>query len=393
MRNPISIRSLALVLGSALALGAAFALAAPPDHATQGKPPWNKKNNLEVANLNILHGHACDPPVPGDGDQCRVRDRMDLLIQEIVAAGCPDVVTLQENVTSEFVQTSATATVGPLDDTTALIEDRLPQLDTECGFPYEMVIDPDAARPPAQGRGIDEELILTRYPALAVETLPLYSPLVPFFFRHVLYARIDHPRGSIDVFTTHLASGSDLANLPCGFNALPPPFVSPPCPAECAGGLTVRRCQARQMADFVEARHNLPEPAILSGDFNARPGSNEYLEFTGRGWVDSHLAVGNPECAPATGIGCTSGRDDNDLSDLESPVLNVGARIDFIFVVPAEPGSECSGVIQRFDHPVRPATTTGIFAGEPNEPCGAAPLPTCFVSDHSGNQLNLRCQP
>jgi hypothetical protein len=256
-----------------------------------------------------------------------------------------------------------------------------------------MILDPAGARPPAQGRGIDEELILTRYPALAVERLSLYSPLVPFFSRGALYARIEHPRGPIDVFTTHLASGSDLASLPCGLNALPPPLMSPPCPAECAGGLTVRRCQARQLAAFIEARHDVVEPAILSGDFNSRPGSAEYLEFTQRGWLDSHLAAGNPECDPPTGIGCTSGRDDDDLSDLESPDLNVGARIDFIFVVPAEQGSACSGVIQQLDHPVRPTTTTGIFAGEPDEPCGAAPLPTCFVSDHSGNQLNLRCHP
>jgi hypothetical protein len=50
-----------------------------------------------------------------------VIDRIDLLIEEIIAAGCPDIVTLQENVTSEFVQRSATDFVGPLEDTTALI--------------------------------------------------------------------------------------------------------------------------------------------------------------------------------------------------------------------------------------------------------------------------------
>jgi hypothetical protein len=108
----------------------------------------------------------------------------------------------------------------------------------------------------------------------------------------------------------------------------------------------------------------------------------------------SHLAAGNAECDRATGQNCTSGRKDDDLSDLESTALGVTERIDFIFVVPAEEGSRCAGRIRRADHPRRPVTTTGIFAGKPNpffESCGATPLPICFASDHSGNQLNLGC--
>ena len=148
------------------------------------------------------------------------------------------------------------------------------------------------------------------------------------------------------------------------------------------------------MALFVEARHDAPGPAILTGDFNAEPGSAEYLEFTDRGWIDSHLAAGNAECDPASGEQCTAGRVDSDLSSLESPELGQVERIDFIFVVPARPGARCAGVIQRFaPHPQRPAATTGLFAAAPRDPCGPAPLPTCFVSDHSGNQLNLGCQP
>ena len=87
-------------------------------------------------------------------------------------------------------------------------------------------------------------------------------------------------------------------------------------------GDTVRECQAKQLAAFVEARHDVPEPAIISGDFNAVSGSKEYNEFTDRGWLDSHLEVGNPECDPMTGENCTTGRIDDDLSDLESRDLN-----------------------------------------------------------------------
>jgi endonuclease/exonuclease/phosphatase family metal-dependent hydrolase len=373
----------------------ALCVAAPAVAASE--PIKNKTKNVEVANLNILHGFACDPGFPDEGDQCRVVERMDRLIEEIAAAGCPDIVTLQENVTDSFVLRSIDDPVGPLKDTTALIRERLPRLGAICGFEYGVVFDPLAERPPRPvplGRGVDEELILSRYPVSRSETLSLYSALKPFISRHVLFARIEHPEGPIDVFTTHLASSSDLASEPCGVVELPPP-LGHVCPAECEAFVdTVRECQAKQMALFVEARHDVPGPAILSGDFNAEPGSAEYHEFTDRGWIDSHLAAGNAECDPASGEQCTSGRVDSDLSSLESPELGQVERIDFIFVVPPRPGARCAGVIQRFaPHPQRPAATTGLFAGAPRLPCGAAPLPTCFVSDHSGNQLNLGCQP
>lgn len=74
---------------------------------------------------------------------------------------------------------------------------------------------------------------MSRYPALHAEVFPLYSPLAPFFFRHVLFARIDHDFEPLDVFTTHLAADADFGSLPCGFNVLPPPLQSPSCPTEC----------------------------------------------------------------------------------------------------------------------------------------------------------------
>jgi hypothetical protein len=36
----------------------------------RGHVPARPDRDITVANLNILHGFACDPPVPGDGDQC-----------------------------------------------------------------------------------------------------------------------------------------------------------------------------------------------------------------------------------------------------------------------------------------------------------------------------------
>jgi hypothetical protein len=152
---------------------------------------------------------------------------------------------------------------------------------------------------------------------------PLYTPLAPFFARHVLYARIVHPRGLVDVFTTHLAADVDLGSTPCGFNMLPPPLMPPACPSECvAFSDTVRECQAKQVAAFVKKKHRVPGPAIITGDFNDTSDSLTYQEFVDRGWIDSHTTAENLECKQATGENCTAGRVNNNLSHLESPDLN-----------------------------------------------------------------------
>jgi endonuclease/exonuclease/phosphatase family metal-dependent hydrolase len=276
-----------------------------------------------------------------------------------------------------------------------LIEAGLPSLAAACGFEYDIVFDPEGATGAGAPRGIDEELILTRYPVLASEVTVLYSALDPFFNRHVLRARIDHPVGPVDVYTTHLASSSDAGSAPCGVQIIFPVA----CPAECDAFVdTVRECQAKQLALLVEATHNVSTPAFITGDFNAEPQSNEYNEFTSRGWLDSHLAAGNDECDPVTGENCTGGGRDADEGDLEDPALNVDNRIDYIFVVPPGEGSSCSGDFvrvrgRRVGNPIKLATT-GIFAGDPNPfeaTCGPLPEDVCWPSDHSGNQVNLSC--
>lgn len=102
------------------------------------------------------------------------------------------------------------------------------------------------------------------------------------------------------------------------------------------------------------------------------------------------------KCAPDTSSNCTAGRQDDNLSDLEARDLNQNMRIDYIFVIKPQRGaSRCQA---RFDTPTdrdRDGTGTGLFASEPNPfvvECGKAPLPICWPSDHSGNQLDLNCQ-
>jgi endonuclease/exonuclease/phosphatase family metal-dependent hydrolase len=307
------------------------------------------KTDLTVANLNILHGIFC----PAGTASCRLSERIDLLFQWIAASGCPDVVTLQE----------------VWDPAVPLVTAHLA---TTCPFAYQTVY--------MRTFGVDEEVILTRYAVLARELRVLYEN-----FRKVLYARIDHPLGPVDVFTTHLASSSDGAQLPCAED----------CPEECvaAAAATVRQCQGVQVAEFVVARHDVATAAVATGDFNESPGTFVYDQFAGRGWVDTYLAA-NPECMPATGVGCTSGRVDDDLSELESPVSNEDERIDYIFLVPPGAGALCVPAIDPATDTDGDGTATRIFADLPNPfapACGPAPEPVCWPSDHEGAELDLNC--
>lgn len=309
--------------------------------------------DVTMADLNVLHGFGC----PSGSDQCRLPERIDLLGQWIARRGCPDVVALQEVISISLVPYSVAE----------LVAERL--LDV-CPDPYEMVF--------IQFNGIDDAIVLSRHPVLDASVTPLYRG-----FRHVLHVRVDHPAGPVDVFTTHLASGSDGANDPCG----------PSCPAECvaAGATTIRECQAEQTALVVEALHDVPTPAFLMGDMNARPGEFEIGRFTGRGWIDTYLAAGNPECDPMTGIGCTGGRSE---AEMEDPGLNVDERIDWIFLVPGAPGGTCAADVDGAADDDGDGIATRLFADEPNPfapTCGPLPDPICWPADHVGVQADVNC--
>jgi endonuclease/exonuclease/phosphatase family metal-dependent hydrolase len=328
-----------------------------PQHfrATNAPPPAVCPDTADVtaATLNVLHGLGCGV------DFCRQEERVVLAGQFIIARGCPDVVALQEVIN-----------IGEPSVVTA-VQTHLLDI---CPFPYQLVY--------MGGNNLDDSLLLTRYPAIATELRVLKNN-----FRNVLFARIDHPAGALDVFSTHLASGSDGGPNPCGVD----------CPPECvaAGAVTLRDCQAVQTALMVEELHDVAPPALLLGDFNSAPGSFVYDQFVTRGWTDAYLAAGNPECDPGTGIGCTSGREDGALTDLESPALNLSARIDYAFLVPAAPGSSCAGALDSGTDADGDGTATRLFADVPNPfapTCGPAPDPICWVSDHDGVQVDVNCE-
>ena len=93
-------------------------------------------------------------------------------------------------------------------------------------------------------------------------------------------------------------------------------------------------------------------------------------------------------------IGCTSGRESGDLSEIESPAANVGSRIDYTFLIPPGPGSACAGTLDGPSDADGDGTATRIFADDPNPfspSCGPAPDPVCWPSDHEGTELDLNC--
>jgi endonuclease/exonuclease/phosphatase family metal-dependent hydrolase len=312
--------------------------------------------DVRVATLNVLHGLPCPAPT----GSCRLGERIGLLGQWIVDRNCPDAVALQE-----------ISSLGA-----DVLSEVQAQLLDVCPDPYNLAYQLTFV--------FDDSLILSRYPIVSNQSIDLYGPS-----RYAQHTRIDHPIGLLDVFSTHLASGSDSAGQPCGF------FEA--CPAECvtAGAATVRQCQAAQLANRVATVHDVDPPAFVVGDFNDVPGSFEYAQFvTELGAVDTFLAAGNAECVPATGVGCTSGRIDDALTDLEVTALNVDARIDYAFMVPPGGASTCSATLDGPADADGDGVGTRLFAAEPNPfapSCGASPLPICFVSDHSGVEVDANC--
>ena len=314
-------------------------------------------SDVRIATLNVLHGIFCPPATT----QCRLSDRIALLGQWILDRNCPDVIALQE-VTS----------AAPPTDVLSLVQAQLVGI---CPDDYHLAFQ--------QTFVADDSLILSRYAVVSNASFDLYGPI-----RYAQHARLDHPIGLLDVFSTHLASGSDSATAPCGtFGA---------CPAECvtAGAATVRDCQAVQLANYAATAHDVDPPAFAVGDFNDEPGSFVYDQFvTGLGATDTFLAAGNAECVPATGVGCTSGRIDDALTDMEATPLVVNERIDFAFMIPPGGSSTCSGTLDSPADADGDGVGTRLFAADPNPfaACGPLPAPMCWVSDHSGVEADVNC--
>lgn len=285
------------------------------------------RERVTVVTQNLLHGIAC----PDDSDRCRLPERVELFARQLTEAGCPEVVAVEE--------------VDPV--MARLLGD---QAGAICSGRYQLV--------GAHDPGLDREVVLTTLPVLRQERVRLAGPL-----RTALWVRVRAALGPLDVVATHLASGSD--NRPCDATTCPPP---------CRTSDSLNTCQARQAADLLDDRSGPESVGVLIGDLNATPGEPTIDVLTARGYVDSYLEAGNEECDAATGLGCTGGREDANLTDLTNPASRQSERIDYVFLTTAR---EC-----------RVAESSGLFAAEPASP----PLDgLVYAADHTGVRATISC--
>jgi hypothetical protein len=114
---------------------------------------------------------------------------------------------------------------------------------------------------------------------------------------------------------------------------------------------------------------------IVGGDLNAEPGSPTISAMLATGLADTHLAIRNAECDPATGVSCTGGRDDTSIEGLSDPDARQSARIDYLLY---DGGTRCDV-----------AEPTGPFEAD-----GERDRPDGFVhpSDHTGVEATIRCR-
>ena len=293
-----------------------------------------KRATVTVVAQNLLHGLACAP----DTHRCKLAKRVALFARQLQAAGCPQLVSVEESdpVMGRYLKRAVRAPT-----------DRAAQL---CSGRYRIVGLGDPSS--------DREVVLTTLPVLGHERVRLAGPL-----RDALYVRVKAPLGALDVVATHLASGSD--DRPCD-----PTTCRPPCQADDS----LNTCQGREAAALLDARRSPRTVGVLMGDLNAEPGERTIAAIEARGGVDTYVAAGNPPCDPATGTGCTSGREDTDLSDLTNPNARQVERIDYVFLA-----------TKRGCRVVPP---TGLFAAAP----AAVPLDgLVFASDHTGVRAKISC--
>ncbi|MFM8304821.1 MAG: endonuclease/exonuclease/phosphatase family protein [Actinomycetota bacterium] len=321
----------------ALLVGALVALGAAPGGATA--PAASPAAALRVVNVNILHGIFCD-----DGAACQASDRVDLFLGQLEAAGCPEVVGIQE-----------------VNDTLRrLFTARLP---ATCRGAYRTVF-ADADRN-------DSELVLTSLRARRPRIVALPGPL-----RTASRVELTSPAGPVVLVVTHQDGDRD-------FPACRDDVDRYRCPAPCPVGTTFSECQTivgLRLAATGGSRRSL---RVYMGDFNVPPASPRYQAIVADGFVDSHLAAGNAECDPATGSQCTAGRDDTSIAALKDPTARESERIDFIFVKAPKrctprfvPSGSGTGV------------GTGLFAATP-APSGPGGL--VWPSDHTAVSMELTC--
>lgn len=330
-----------LLLVACLALAATSTgagVAAPAAGAGGG----DTGDDLTVVNFNVLHGAIC----PEDSDGCQLPDRMELLGRRLEEAQCPDVVGMQE--------------------VSKRVYDAIKRQPVIEACDYDIVF----PRP----KGIDQEVVLTTLKVKSKKVVKLVGR-----FRTASRLELESDVGPVVLVVTHQdgdrAPGEAGADATCTEKACPPP---------CEPGSPFLACQTTVAADLADDAGGKKAIRILMGDFNVTPASARIQGLVADGWVDSHLAAGNPEC-DETGVGCTAGRRDDVVDDMKNPSARQLERIDLMFV---KAPARCAPV---FD-PDPDGDGDGIGTGVWDDPVTDGPGGMVFVADHSGTSIDLSCE-
>jgi hypothetical protein len=326
-----------------VAAGVLIALAVPAVSAgartAGGDAP---KNDLRIVTMNILHGIVC----PNAPDDCQGDDRMALLGQQLQTAKCPPVVALEEIAQRTYDRVVAAPWVK------------------ECKYKIVWHDMPS----------VDRELVLTTLPVKSQRLTVLAGE-----FRTAYRVELRSKLGPLVLVVTHQDGDSDPGADP---RLCTPEVCPPPCPQN----VTQQTCQTIQAMALASEGGGRKTIRVLTGDFNVPATAERYRLIVDDGWIDSHLAAGNPECDPATGSNCTSGRDDMSTNDLKNPASLTTERIDFLFV---KAPRDCKVRFDRARDRDDDALGTGLFAHEPvtNGPGGLV-----YLSDHTGTAADLSCR-
>jgi len=254
-------------------------VAGSPALATEGRAA------MTVLSLNVLHGGPWSG-FTGDGQQ--LERRMDLIADEFAVLR-PDVIALQE--------ASVSRRHGNVPERLAR---RLGLHHVHAPATARVFGDGILSRVIIAVLGFREgPAILSRFPVVESEVYELPRCERYLDPRVLLRARLDTPRGPIDVFSTHISRDG---------------------------------CQARRVAALVAQRRNRL-PSILMGDFNAAESSAAIRVMTEEaGFVDAYRQA-NPDAVGATG-----------WQRIDAPWPMARRRIDYIFFVP---GLEVHGRVAR----------------------------------------------
>jgi hypothetical protein len=329
-----------LLLGLVAAM--LVAEATPAVSAAAGSAPRvAPKDDLRIVTMNILHGIVC----PNAPDDCQGDDRVALLGRQLQAAKCPPVVALQEIAPRTYDRITAAPWVK------------------QCK--YEVVWHNMPL--------IDRELVLTTLPVTSQKLTVLAGN-----FRSAYRVDLRSKLGPLALVVSHQDGDPEPGD--------PEPCNPADCPPECPAEVTISACQTIQAKAIASEGGGSKTIRVLTGDFNVTATSQRYQSIVADGWVDSHLAAGNPECDPTTGVQCTSGRQYMNTDDLKNPASKETERIDFLFV---KGSRSCKA---RFDTPKdrdKDGLGTGLFA---DQPAANGPGGLVYLSDHTGVGADLSCR-